>query len=79
MVQISHWDLALKWSFNMSAGFYTHPAFTDVLFYLHKAFKVPAKDVWKLKVTWYHKRGYELANEKLQVNTQKLSEFRRIR
>ncbi len=62
----------------MVSGFYTHPAFVDVVMFVHKAFKVPEKDVWKLKVTWYHKMGYELANEKFKINTEKLKEFRRV-
>ncbi len=57
-------------------GFYTHPAFVDVHFFVHKAFKVPNKDLWKLKVTWYHKRrGWILGNDKLEVTNEKFKEF----
>jgi hypothetical protein len=59
--------------------FYTHPAFRDVCFLLRKAFKVPGKDLWKLKVVWYHRRrGYELGSETLHVADSKYREFKRI-
>lgn len=61
----------------MSPGFYTHPAFLDVIFYLHKSFYIKEKALWECKVTWFHKRGYEIANDKFRVTNTKLKEFRR--
>jgi hypothetical protein len=62
----------------MHSGLYTHPAFLDVRMYVRKAFYIPEKDIWKLSVIWFHRRGYEIGNDKLVLTTSKLKEFKKI-
>ena len=62
----------------MNNGFYTHPAFLDVMFFLKKAFYVKEKDIWKLKITWWNKRGWELGDDRLCVTSSKKKEFKRV-
>ena len=54
----------------------THPAFIDVYLVVNKSFYVPEKRIWKLKVTWMHRRGWELARENLVISAEKYREFK---
>ena len=57
-------------------NFYTHPAFIDVVFQLRKAFYIKEKDLWEMKVTWFHRRkGLELGRDKFYVTPEKKKEF----
>lgn len=56
--------------------YYTHPGLTDVCFELLKAFYVKEKDIYKLKIVWYHrKKRHMLAYDKLVINPSKYREF----
>jgi len=62
----------------MNFGLYTHPEFIDVRMLVRKAFFVPEKSIWKLTITWFHRRGYEIANDKLIITDKKRKEFIKV-
>lgn len=62
----------------MKSDFYTHPAFTDVMFFLRKALYTKEKELWELEITWWNIRGWKLGEETLHVTESKLREFRRV-
>jgi hypothetical protein len=59
-------------------GLYRHPAFIDVRILVRKAFYVSEKNIYKLTVIWVHKRGYEIASDKLILTREKVKEFIKI-
>ncbi len=62
----------------MNFGLYTHPEFIDVRMLVRKAFFVPEKGIWKLNIIWFHRRGYEIASDKLILTNEKVKEFIKI-
>ena len=60
----------------MNFGLYTHPEFIDVRMLVRKAFF--EKGIWKLNITWFHRRGYEIANDKLIITDKKRKEFIKV-
>lgn len=56
-----------------------HPGFTDVYMIVEKRFYVKEKKTHKLKVIWMHRRGYELAKERLTISADKYKEFTKER
>lgn len=55
---------------------YDHHNFKDVLIRVHAKFYIPEKDMWSLKVQWFHKRGWSLCTPyRIKITNDKFKEF----
>jgi hypothetical protein len=53
----------------------THHAFVDIYMELLTKFYIKEKNMWSIKVRWWNKRGWPLAEQRLKIPASKFREF----